>query len=150
MNVRESCVIYGLREFMLLIWICIFFQTPLIVQSSNWPVFKEQATTLQCETTSECPTWFGCNNGTCECHGEPESIIKCDKDRAAVLACHCVTTGDEFSGQELIVGSCIFNCGRHPNHTIIDPSDQYFVLPHNISILNEDVWEVQKNWTTMW
>ena len=124
-------------------WVCtlmlcvyIIIQRSWSVVASNEPVILPNS--LQCEENSDCPTWFGCDNHTCECNTEPEHIIKCDGERAAVLACYCATTTDEdeFSSRGLIVGSCIFNCWRRPNHTILD--SQYFVLSRNSSTLNND------------
>ena len=123
-------------------WIlCVFIITQRlssIVASNESITHDNLPTSLQCEENSNCPTWFGCYNNTCDCNTEPEHIIKCDGDRAAVLACYCATTAhqDEFNTHDLIVGSCIFNCWRRPNHTILD--SQYFVLPQNSSTLNND------------
>ena len=113
-----------------------------IVASNESVTHDNLPTSFQCET-SDCPTWFGCYNNTCKCNTEPELehnvVIRCDGDRAAILACYCATTTDqnEFSSHDLIVGSCVFNCWRRPNHTIILDS-QYFVLPQNSSTLNND------------
>ena len=119
----------------LMLCVCIIIQSSWSVVASDEPVILPNS--LHCEENSDCPTWFGCNNHTCVCNTEPEHIIKCDGKRSAVLACYCVTTDeDEFSSRGLIVGSCIFNCWRRPNHTILD--SQYFILPRNSSSLNSD------------
>ena len=125
-------------KLMLGLCVCIITQRLAEYASNELVIHNSLPTSLQCEESSDCPTWFGCNNHTCECNTEPEHLIKCDGVRAAVLACYCATTtdDDEFSSRGLIVGSCIFNCWRRPNHTILD--SQYFVLPRNSSVLNND------------
>ena len=127
----------------LMLCVCIITQglwsVPVVAHSNELVLDNDLPTSLQCEENSDCATWFGCNNHTCECNAEPEHIIKCDGERAAVLACYCATTTgeNEFSSDHgLIVGSCIFNCWRRPGHTILD--SQYFVLPRNSSNLNND------------
>lgn len=124
----------------LMLYVFIITQRPSsIVASKESDVHNNLPTSLQCEENGDCPTWFGCYNNTCVCNTEPEHIIKCDGERAAVLACYCATSidpQDEFNSRDLIVGSCVFNCWRRPNHTILD--SQYFVLPQNSSTLNND------------
>ena len=136
---KSFCTWWVCCKLMLYYYVFIITERLSSTVASNESVTHDNLPTLlQCEENSDCPTWFGCYNNTCDCHTEPEHIIKCDGDRATVLACYCATTAhqDEFNSHDLIVGSCVFNCGRRPNHTILD--SQYFVLPQNSSTLNND------------
>ena len=127
---------------------CIYMLStqPHITESSRsqlQPTLGSVAAARECNATSECPTWFACNNHTCECQSRPEHIIKCDQDeeRAGVLACYCVTTDkDEESSTafHLVVGSCLFNCARRPNSKFIDAQHRYFVFSDRVSDVNND------------
>lgn len=126
---------------MMLTCICVVAQQPLMVVSQS-----RAHSASKCNVTADCPTWFGCNNHSCECQNTPQHIIKCGEGgRAGVLACYCVTTMDEneLHGDlpchySLVVGSCLFNCGRRPNTSFIDPEHRYFVFSDKVSELNEE------------
>ena len=82
-----------------------------------------------CLSSSDCPPWFICHNGT-ECHCGPtyKHAIECNETTMslAVVECYCITEVDGTT----YAGYCFYNCGprmkgKHTNayHIISDNRD---------------------------
>lgn len=65
-----------------------------------------------CSSSSDCPTWFICHNGTeCQCGPRYKNVIICKETTMllAVVECYCITEVDGTT----YAGYCFYNCGRH-------------------------------------
>jgi hypothetical protein len=84
-----------------------------------------------CYSSSDCPPWFICHNGTkCQCGPTYQNAVTCNETMLilAVVKCYCITEVDGIT----YAGYCFYNCGRH---TIKDEHQNTY---HIISV-KEDV-----------
>jgi hypothetical protein len=64
-----------------------------------------------CSSSSDCPPWFICHNGTeCQCGPTYQNAIICNETMmiSAVVECYCIIEIDSTT----YAGYCFYNCGR--------------------------------------
>ena len=86
---------------------------------------------------SDCPVWFNCTEGKCECYPGYSDIVQCNLhlQSASVVDCFCVTQDPE-SG-EIVVGSCVEMCAHPHNGDLVD--NVYHHLPKSTLQFNEKI-----------
>ena len=99
--------------------------------------YNEVASTLNLQDTNQtCPqTWYYNNNEKCDCGENLGGRVYCNStlNILGILDCYCMTY-DELM-EDIIVGSCIYNCFNASNHTYHNVL--YHRIPNNKSELNE-------------
>ena len=95
--------------------------------------YNEVASTLNLQDTNQ--TWYYNNSEKCDCGENLGGRVYCNStlNILGILDCYCMTY-DELM-EDIIVGSCIYNCFNASNHTYHNVL--YHRIPNNKSELNE-------------